>query len=1052
MRIAIGTAASGYREHIVDAPLIIGSGPSCAVILRSPHVAPVHCRLSAMPGLAEAYMLEDLGSGGGTFVNGQRVDKPVIVSPRDEIWIGDHALRILPPAGAHTPAQPPPPVQHPPSSVGQQTAPPPATLPHAQSLAALDPRSPWEQQFALFTELADHWHDTGRLRKPLLRGPDVALAERWLKAGARMHPSPTHRHRAFIAASRQARNRRVGVLSTVVGLVLVAVGLGGFILWSGQLFPQPGIDTPSSSEEPERPIDEHPIIDLPAVLAQVYAIADADEQLLVLGGLAQLAATQRQTLTTALGWSIMAEAQQRLAERQATPLVGHSGTITDLTFTPDGRWIVSASADGSVRAWELDHPSPTPSMALRGHIDRVNRVAVSPDQHFVASGDEAGWVWWWRLDARDPATTGTRLPTTHHGSISALTWHPHRPWLVTADRTGMLRVSDLTGQGDTLDEHAHAHDSTITQLRFDRSGQTLFSAGDDRQARRWTITDDGSLRATERFRGHTGGIAAMALSPDEKRLATGGTEGTVILWSLDGRSSKRSSISLVGHTDAVRGIAFTPDGRRLITAGDDDKVRVWDLAAKDPSVAHVVLEGHSGDISSLVLAAGGSKAVTGGFDNTVFVWDLSQVERSVDRTPRAEHHDVVRTLAVTPDGNLVASGGDDQILQVRDIASRNPGRGGQRLRLGPHQVLDIALSSTSNLLLATGADGHVALWDLARPSRFPSATRLPGARGLVHAAALDPRGRWAAAAADDGRLLVWSLVDTAPPLELTGHRGSINAIAFTPDGEFIISVGSDHTIRRWSLEPSDPTGLVWSGHTDEVHELAITPDGRYAWTAGLDRSIVRWEIATGSALPMAAHDSDITSLSISLDGKTLVSTSTDRRAKVWEIATGQLQWTLRGHDEAVRAAAFSGEGLLATAGDDKQILIWDLRAPHPDESPQAFTGHEQSINALAFTSGGRVLASASNDGSVRLWHLQTGESITLKGHDNVVHQLRLSADGQFLASASFDGTIRLWPIGLDRLSTVICNTVGHPAESGIWVALLPGTPLLCQPTDAHLTP
>jgi hypothetical protein len=144
---------------------------------------------------------------------------------------------------------------------------------------------------------------------------------------------------------------------------------------------------------------------------------------------------------------------------------------------------------------------------------------------------------------------------------------------------------------------------------------------------------------------------------------------------------------------------------------------------------------------------------------------------------------------------------------------------------------------------------------------------------------------------------------------------------------------------------------------------------------------------------------------------------------VTERAAGQERATLRGHRGAVTALAITPRGLLASAGMDRSVRLWDLfqfRETH------CLSGHQQAVRSLAFTADGRRLASGASDRTIRLWEMPTGQSSRVLGATiGSVFALAFSPDALQLASSAGDGTIKLWDVasGAER---AVARPAGTP--------------------------
>ncbi|ACC79946.1 WD40 repeat domain-containing protein [Nostoc punctiforme] len=165
---------------------------------------------------------------------------------------------------------------------------------------------------------------------------------------------------------------------------------------------------------------------------------------------------------------------------------------------------------------------------------------------------------------------------------------------------------------------------------------------------------------------------------------------------------------------------------------------------------------------------------------------------------------------------------------------------------------------------------------------------------------------------------------------------------------------------------------------------------------------------------------------LSLDGRKAVESSVKAavkmRGKFWVDANTRTQVkltllntvhnvaapnTLGGHAKEVQGISFSPDGkMLASASDDNTVKLWDTTT---GKEIKTLTGHTNSVLGISFSPDGKMLASASSDNTVKLWDTTTGKEIkTLTGHTNSVLGISFSPDGKMLASASADNTVKLW--------------------------------------------
>ena len=227
------------------------------------------------------------------------------------------------------------------------------------------------------------------------------------------------------------------------------------------------------------------------------------------------------------------------------------------------------------------------------------------------------------------------------------------------------------------------------------------------------------------------------------------------------------------------------------------------------------------------------------------------------------------------------------------------------------------------------------------------------------------------------------------------------------------------------------------------------------WQAYLSaRSLQRVNFAH-SDLAKCVFNEDLSitlSLAFSPDGL-LATGDADGEIRVWQVSDGKKLFTCKGHTNWIWSVAFSPippnppdegglGGILASGSEDKTVKLWNWRT---GKCCQTLTGHTDWIRCVTFSWDGQSLASGSNDHTVRLWDVSTGKCYqTLTGHTNWVWSVAFSWDGQYLASASDDHTVKLWDLSTGRCS----NLNGHTN----WVRSLAFSPdgqILASGSDDH---
>ncbi|MEP7120303.1 MAG: protein kinase [Byssovorax sp.] len=659
----------------------------------------------------------------------------------------------------------------------------------------------------------------------------------------------------------------------------------------------------------------------------------------------------------------------------ATVLRAQPGAVNDLSFSPDGKLLVTVSDDHSVQLW--DPASPTSGRLFAGHTDEVWAAAFSPDgSHVVsASKDRTLRIW-------DVKSGQSRVLTGHVGPISEIAF-AGPDVLVSGSDDGTARLWDVaTGAARGV----LGGPGVVRSIAVAPDGRSVAASGRDGLLRLWDVKT-GAVRS---FAGHPVMIMGVAVSPDSKTVATRDVDGMVRLWDAATGASRILAERLgdrVASLSAFGKLRFSPDGTTLAAAGDGSFVRVWELATG----AMHRFDGPEGPTSWIAFSPDSKLLAVASFDHTARVVDLAS---RVSRVFRGFENEVT-TVAFSRDSKVLAAGSGDGRVRLFPIATP-PSR---VLGDGLTKLAALDLSPDQQRALAAGEDGTVRLWTLASGAL----TLLEGHQGPVLDARFSPDGSLIASAGDDGTTRIWDL--TGHAIWILPGRSSARALAFSPNGRLVAASGANGVVQLIDVDSGAPREL--RGHEGVVTSVAFSRDGARLVSASADHTIRIWDVAAGASQILRGHDAAVLSAELSPDGKRVASGGIDHTLRLWDLATGESQRVDAG-GAGIRQIVFSSDGKRLFTCDiyEASVRTWDTQplAPRPP-----LRGHLDVAQQIALSPDERRLVSASVDGTVRLWDLASGESRILRGHTGPVSSVAFSADGRQIVSSSADGTLRIWP-------------------------------------------
>jgi WD40 repeat protein len=650
----------------------------------------------------------------------------------------------------------------------------------------------------------------------------------------------------------------------------------------------------------------------------------------------------------------------------------------------------------------LDKPS-SPAEKLEqirvfpGTTETVLAVAVSPDGRWAAGGggkhhntecNEIAEGKDFSVRVWDRATGAVRHRLVGHaGVVTRVAFSPDSSRLASCDIATGIRIWDLK-TGKSI-HTVTAAKTRFFSVAFSPDGKLLAAAGYNSPVRIWNAETGELIRIFEDFPQATNAWHQAVFSPDGKRVAAVGWEAFVIYDAATGKILRRIEQPKWFRVVFVN---YSRDGKRLLTSGrPENNPGAFRVQIWDAETGREMSR-FPGRAPAFQSADGGRVLIGDDGGRALVLWDVSS------RTELARglgHTDATFSMAITQDGRYAVSGGNDNTARLW----RLPEPRVARPLLAPSPVVE------AKLPLKDG-ECHV----------------FRGHRDGLLALAVSPDGKYAVTGGSfpenkDGALLMWDLHTGKEVKRFHGHDHSkvktVYNVAFSPDGKKLLSASADGTARLWDVERGIEKAWLGVVRPDYwVFAVAFTPDGKQA-VVGSERprlfdlesnkDLERFEKYRVGSLRAAA---------LSPDGTTLATGDSNgdgvyEVVSLWDMKSGKRVRSLAEHKWMVYAVAWSADGKrLASASHDGTVRVWD---PQTGRGVQRLE-HPRPVFGVAYSPGGRFLLTGSQDHAVRVWDARTGKEQKKFLHDLEVWNVAFTPDGKHALSVSQDKTMRMWKL------------------------------------------
>jgi len=616
-------------------------------------------------------------------------------------------------------------------------------------------------------------------------------------------------------------------------------------------------------------------------------------------------------------------------------LNGNSGPVHSVSYSSDGRLLVSGSADGTVRIWDTQAGEEA-LPPMRSGDGPVLSVEFAQNSRQVAFGTQAGVVCVWNIAQGQ----NHRRLCGHSGPVYSVALSPDSTRLASASEDSARLWNPQTGEQLAV---LSDQQESVDGVAFTPDGNIFISSSRNRTMRFWhsatgQVARD-ALRVNPPYSWSPSETAAhgVRFSPDGKAIA--------VITAHDDWDNVHlmhyedwEEIARLSGISKIRSARFSSDGRSLVAAHGRD-VRIWTLHPDAADAPYVNLSGHAGKVNWATYSPDDRYVASASDDGTIRIWNAVSGQSAVQLLP--VHTSKLNSVAVSWDGGFILSGSDDMSVRVWNACT---GEETVPPLLGHTDwVNSVAISPNRRLIASASRDKSVRLWD-------------------VHSGA-------------------------AVGGSIGGHTEVVSAVAFSKDGCWLASASEDCTVRLWNPVMGKQLAVRPLHCEEKVLAVVFSPDDKLVAAGDYSGRIYLWRTDTGQhALePLQTDRGNVQSLAFSPDGTRIVSGGSGQVACIWDVSTVQAIRELQGHAASICSVAWSVDGrLIGTGSADKTVRLWDALTGAPLAT---LYGHAKRVTSVAFTFDSQYIVSASEDCTIRKWDVPVASRLASETGNNPVAAL-----------------------------------------------------------------
>ncbi|MCL2114654.1 MAG: TIR domain-containing protein [Methanobrevibacter sp.] len=601
-----------------------------------------------------------------------------------------------------------------------------------------------------------------------------------------------------------------------------------------------------------------------------------------------------------------------------TVLTDHTDTIHDVEFSPDGKYVVSTSEDGSIRVWDWNTKEELSKFeSEHGFI----HSKFSPEGKYIVSGSIDGGVhvFDWERQSEIIVLKGHTL------KVNCVCFSPEGKYIVSGCESGRVSVWDWNNNQEIV--RLIGHTNSVSSVDFSPDGNFIVSGSVHCNTRIW---DWKNKKEVIKFKGKGNSVNSVGFSPGGRYIFSNSSDTTISIWDWEKNIKMRD----FNHEDRVNSVKFSPNGKYIVSGLKDSFICIWDWRNKK-EINRLI--GHKLGVNAVNFSPDSKYIVSGSVDESIRVWEWEKKEN--EEINHIRHFTNVNCVDFSPDERYFVSGSRDKTIRVFDWKRKK-----ELVKLIGHSkgIYSVEFSPDGKYIVSGSWDGSIRIWDWKNLEELVFLET----SDWVNSVTFSPDGNLVVSGTKDNIIRIWDWKNQKELAKYEGHSGSVEIVCFSHDGEYVFSSSLDGSIRIWDWQ-NQKIFVKREEQANNINFAGFSPNSNYFAIGYEDGRVHIWDWNSNEEISkLEGHKSPINNISFFSDEMYLVTSSNDGTIGFWDWKNRKLLYSIDS-EELILFSSISKNNDKIVAGTESGLILMYSIENSPD-SAEIFYPSTDMVNSLSY--------------------------------------------------------------------------------------------------------